>query len=115
MTNKKQALIPGSDQEYRIHPECKKYTLRDNGFTETKNGKFQLVRSLSFGSDNKTEIQLKVVISSTLDSLKIYVTNSALQSVNVFKKENLTVEKENLKRILNEMLEANVLEKISAL
>ena len=35
-----------AQQFYKVHPSAKRYTLKDNGFTETKSGNFQLIRSL---------------------------------------------------------------------
>jgi|SRR5699024_4529913 len=105
------ATIPGMTENYQVHPSCKKYTLRDNGFTETKSGKFQLIRSLNFGSDNKQDIQLKVVISPDLEKLKMYTTTTTLQSVDLFKKETFSKERENLETILYELCESQVLEK----
>ena len=40
------ASLKGSNQVFSVSPTCKGYTLRDNGFTETKSGNFQLIRSL---------------------------------------------------------------------
>lgn len=40
------ATVLGAATQYRIAPEAKKYTLRDNGFTETNGGNFQLIRAL---------------------------------------------------------------------
>lgn len=41
------AAVEGSTVFYKVHPSAKRYTLKDNGFTETKSGNFQLIRSLS--------------------------------------------------------------------
>ena len=106
------AIVPGSTHTYTVHPECKRYTLRDNGFTETKSGKFQLIRPLDYGSDNKKEVQLKIVISKTFDQVKMYTTTGSLQSVNVYKNESLSKEKENLEAILQDLCDKKVLSKV---
>ena len=36
--------VLGAETRYQLAPEAKKYTLRDNGFTETNSGNFQLIR-----------------------------------------------------------------------
>ena len=41
-----QRLLLKAQQFYKVHPSAKRYTLKDNGFTETKSGNFQLIRSL---------------------------------------------------------------------
>ena len=106
------ASVPGSSVLYQVHPECKKYTLRDNGFIESKSGKFQLIRSLSFGSESNKEVQTKIVVSSDLKKLKLYTTTTSLQSVNVYKNDAFSKEKENLEAILSELCNSQVLERV---
>lgn len=106
-----QAAVPGTKTKYEIHPQCKKYTLRDYGFTESKTGKFQFVRLLNYGSENKKETQLKIVISNDLESLKVYTTIS-LQSINLYKDDRYPVERENLETILNDLCHEEILKKV---
>lgn len=108
----KTVSVPGSVTEYSVHPECKKYTLRDNGFNESKTGKFQLIRSLRFGSDTKKDVQLKIVIHDDLKTLKMY-TSIALKSVDVYKSDMYDVERTNLEAILEELCTHHVLQKVN--
>lgn len=109
----KYATIPGSPVDYKVHPECKKYTLRDNGFTETKTGKFQLVRSLNFGTASKKNIQLKIVIGSDLSEIKIYTT-LGMQKLDLYTKEMYSAEKGNAENILKELTNQDVLQEKNA-
>ena len=40
------ATVLGAARTYRLSPEAKRYTLRDNGFLETNGGNFQIIRPL---------------------------------------------------------------------
>lgn len=103
--------LPGSTESYDIHPECKKYTLRDNGFSESKTGKFQLIRPLSFGSQSNKEIQLKMVVSKDFKQLKMYTTTTSLHPVNLYKDDVFSKERENAEDILYELSENKVIRK----
>ena len=46
MAFKNTATLKGFDRQFSVSPECKPYTLRDNGFSETKGGNFQYKRAL---------------------------------------------------------------------
>ena len=105
--------LPGSPVAYAVHPECKKYTLRDYGFTESKSGKFQFIRSLNYGSENKKDVQFKLVISKDLHSAKMYTTIS-LQSINVYKEDEYAQEQNNVEALLEDMCRQSILLKIDA-
>ncbi|WP_027107614.1 hypothetical protein [Lacticigenium naphthae] len=85
----KTASIPGESKQYRVHPEVKKYTLRDNGFQESKSGKYHLTRTLSVNPMDKKAPLLKINIGSDLTTLKISITTqNGLQSLILPNKEN---------------------------
>ena len=48
----KTATVKGADYQYTLAPTAKRYTLRDNGFTETSSGNFQLIRPLQATPQN---------------------------------------------------------------
>lgn len=111
-TNKTDAL-PGSDQSYAVSDQAKRYTLRDNGFTETKNGSFQYERVLSTHVMDKKAPKLKITISKDIDELKIStVTPNGLKKVDLFKNKERQKEKEFAENILLNMIEGNVLKKV---
>ena len=74
-TYKKDRLL-SSNTFYTVHPDAKRYTLRDNGFLESKNGSFQYERALSLHNQNKKTPKLKLVISKDIDELKLTAVTS---------------------------------------
>lgn len=89
MSFKQQVTIQGTQKTYAISPLCKRYTLRDNGFEETKAGNFQLVRSLDVVGGTQKHLQLKVTVSKDLQTLKISTTTSnGLNAVDLYKMKN---------------------------
>lgn len=38
MAFEKKAALLGANEQFQVNPDVKKYTLRDNGFEETKRG-----------------------------------------------------------------------------
>lgn len=100
----------GSQTTYAVNEEAKRYTLRDNGFLETKNGSFQYERSLSIHAVDKKAPKLKIVISKEIDELKLSaVTSNGLKKVDLYKSDQLGKEREFAENILLNMVEAKVL------
>ncbi|WP_124057591.1 cysteine desulfurase [Vaginisenegalia massiliensis] len=92
----KQASLMGFNRTFAVSPECKPYTLRDNGFQDTKGGNYQYKRPLDV--NNRHGLVLKVTVKSDLQSLKIStVNNQGLSTVNVMDLQNneMVVEKIN--------------------
>lgn len=86
MAFEKKATILGSNVFYRIAPEAKRYTLRDNGFTETNGGNFQLIRGLEATPQSKEGFKLKITVDKDIQTLKMSVTTgNGLKAVNLFK------------------------------
>ena len=106
----KEDKLEGSREYYQIAASIKKYTLRDNGFIETKNSNFQFLRDLEVGNPNSTK--LKVTIDKELRTVKLTaVTANGLRSVNLYKNEHLKEARERANYILASFVEANILEK----
>ena len=52
------ATLKGFNRTFSMSPECKPYTLRDNGFMETKGGNFQYKRPLD--TEHRRGLVLKI-------------------------------------------------------
>lgn len=92
----KQATLIGFDRTFEVSPKCKPYTLRDNGFAETKSGNFQYKRELD--SNHRAGLVLKVMVDEELEGVRISTVNAnGLQAVDVMKLDNneMVVEKIN--------------------
>ncbi|WP_028274153.1 hypothetical protein [Atopococcus tabaci] len=112
--NIKTASLPGASDTYRIHPDAKKYTLRDNGFTETKSGKFQLVRILGTMVSDPHAPKLKITISKDLSDLKFSTTTAnGLQPVNIYKNDKFSEYRESVEAVFYGLLEGKVLERVN--
>lgn len=110
----KTASLPGSSDTYRVHPDAKKYTLKDNGFTETKSGNFQLVRSLGDSISDKSAPRMKLTISKNLSELKLSTTTAnGLQTINLYKNEKHAEARKNAETVFYSLLEGDVLEKVN--
>lgn len=111
-TYKKDSLL-GSNQSFSVNEEAKRYTLRDNGFTETKNGSFQYERVLSTHAMDKKAPKLKITISKDIDELKISaVTPNGLKKIDLYKSQELKKEREFAENILLGLIEGKVLTKV---
>ncbi|MGX7092766.1 cysteine desulfurase [Hutsoniella sourekii] len=111
MAFKKQASLTGFDRTFEVHPECKPYTLRDNGFVNTKTGNFEYKRPLD--SAHKQGLQLKVMVNKNLDQLKIStVTASGLNAVNVMNLENNDMLVEKINFIFDGFVERHCLKEV---
>lgn len=111
--NIKTASLPGASDTYRVHPDAKKYTLRDNGFTETKSGKFQLIRTLGTTVSDPHAPKLKVTISKDLSELKFATTTAnGLQTVNIYRNDKFSEYRESIEAIFYGLVEGKVLEKV---
>lgn len=104
--------LKGDDVPYKLSPNIKKYSLRDTGFQESKNGRFQLERSLDPSSPHNNSFLLKITVKADLKNLKMATTTAnGLQEVNIFKHKNADVYTEQLNYILKDLIERDVLVK----
>ena len=91
------AAVEGSTVFYKVHPSAKRYTLKDNGFTETKSGNFQL----------------KITITADLKELKMSITTAnGLKPMNIFKNEQHEMSKEKYFFLMDGLISRGVLEKV---
>ncbi len=103
----------GSGDYYTVHEDAKRYTLRDNGFIESKNGSFHYERVLSLNSQDKKVPRLKIIISQEIDELKISaVTSNGLKKVDLYKNDQLEEEKKFAEGIIDSLVNANVLKRV---
>ncbi|GEN49735.1 hypothetical protein [Alkalibacterium pelagium] len=108
-TQKKDGLL-GSNTHYSVNEEAKRYTLKDNGFMETKNGSFQYERTLSIHAVDKKAPKLKIVISKDLSELKLSaVTANGLKKIDLYKSDQLSDERTFAENILKSLVEGKVL------
>ena len=104
------ATLKNSNHVYRVSPTVKGYTLRDNGFVETKAGNFQLIRSLVVGHRG---LKLKVSVDKAMKQLKISTTTKdGLQTVQLYGNEKNAYAIEKLEFILEGLVERGVLEEV---
>lgn len=102
--------ITGWQKQFAISPKCKRYTLIDNGFTETKAGNFQLVRQLDAIGDVKRNIQLKLTVSKDLKTLKYTVVSAnGLSTVDLYKMKNNTMIVEKFEFLIEGLVDRDVL------
>lgn len=105
--------IKGDSQKYRLSPEIKKYSLRDVGFTESKNGKFQLERSLDPSSPYNQGFKFKVTIEPELTKFKMATTTAnGMREVDIHKGKDVDVHLEQLNYIIDNLIERQIIEKI---
>lgn len=109
MAYDKVTTLKGSSKSYRLHDDIKRYTLRDNGFQETKTGNFQYFRDVSPLNSNQS-VMLKILVSKDLDSLRMSTTTAnGLKTLDVYGKANMETVVENINYILASLIEENVI------
>lgn len=102
------ATLKGFNRTFQVSPECRPYTLRDNGFTESTGGNFQYVRPLD--AQHREGLVLKVLVKKDLKTLKIStVTNKGLSAVDVTKLANNDMILEKINFIFDGFVERHVL------
>lgn len=112
MAFKDKATVEGSSIFYVVNPNAKKYTLKDNGFTETNSGNFQLIRPLNATPQSKEGFKLKITIASDLKTLKMSITTAnGLKSINIFKGEQHLMSQEKFYFLMDGMISRGVLDK----
>lgn len=105
----------GAPVSYQMSPQVKKYTLRDVGFVETKQGNFQLIRPLDPTPQMKTGLKLKITVEKGLQQLKMSIVNEkGLQAVDIFhsKRENADMIQEKFYFYINGLIQRQILEEV---
>ncbi|KRK74392.1 hypothetical protein FD02_GL000997 [Lacticaseibacillus nasuensis JCM 17158] len=102
----------GDPDTYAISPAIKRYTLMDLGFTKTKNGGFQLARSLDPNSPFTAAPKLKMMVSADLSAFQLSVTTgNGLKAIDIFKTAATSDNVVQYHYILAELIERSVLVK----
>lgn len=113
MSQSNEAGLQGSEVKYRVHPDAKRYTMRDNAFIETKNKNFQYERVLSTKPGLKTAPKLKVSVSEDFTDLKISsVASNGIKKVNLYANDQLKEARELAEFYLNSFVQEGILEKV---
>lgn len=113
MAQSNETALAGSEQKYRVHPDAKRYTMRDNAFTETKNGNFQYERALTTKPGSKTAPKLKVTVSKDFTNLKMStVAGNGIKKVNLYANDQLAEARELAEFYLNTFVEEGILESV---
>ncbi|MDR0690775.1 MAG: DUF1831 domain-containing protein [Streptococcaceae bacterium] len=100
----------GSKYVYRLTDTVKRFTLRDNGFTETKAGNFQFLRPIEATPQAKDGFMLKITVAKDLKSLKLSITSKdGMRAVNIFKDEKNKIIQDKFYFLLDGLVERDVL------
>lgn len=107
------ASLKNSPRTFQVSPTVKRYTLRDNGFTETKSGNFQFVRSLDDMVTEHRGLKLKIAVNKELTQLKMSTTSKdGLQSVTLYGNEKNAMAIEKVEFLLDGLVERGVLAEV---
>lgn len=106
--------LPGGTTKYAVADTAVRYTLRDNAFTETRNGNFQYERTLSKQVMDKKSPKLKISVSKDLSNLTINtVTANGLKKIDLFKTNDRKEARDFAEYVLEDLINNGVLEKVS--
>ncbi|KAF1303078.1 DUF1831 domain-containing protein [Enterococcus saccharolyticus] len=107
------ASVLGAAVNYRLAPTAKRYTLRDNGFTETKSGNFQLIRPLEATPQSKEGFKLKITVDKDIQKIKMSVTTAnGLKAVNIFKDSANDLLQEKFYFLMDGFIDRGLFEKV---
>lgn len=107
------ASVLGAAVNYRLAPTAKRYTLRDNGFTETKSGNFQLIRPLEATPQSKEGFKLKITVDKDIQKIKMSVTTAnGLKAVNIFKDSANDLLQEKFYFLMDGFIDRELFEKV---
>ena len=105
--------LPNCDYTYAIHPNIKKYTLRDNTFAQTKVGNYELNRLLEAVPNSGDGFKLKIIINKDLTGFKINSTDkSGLRLVNIFKNPENKIIQQKFYFLMDSLVEREIFERI---
>lgn len=106
--------VQGDPETYKVGPTIKRYTLMDLGFIRTKNGNFQLERSLDPNSPFTAANKLKITFKADLTAFQMGVTTgNGLKAVNIFQSPKSADNVEQYHYIIENMIERGVFEKVT--
>ncbi|MCM6881631.1 DUF1831 domain-containing protein [Enterococcus italicus] len=106
--------VLGSPQYYQLASTAKRYTLRDNGFTETNGGNFQLIRPLQATPQSKEGFQLKITVAKDIKTFKMSVTTAnGLKAVNLFKDPKHEMLREKFTFLMDGFIDRGLFEEVT--
>lgn len=109
MAFSKTAKLKGGSQ-YQLSPNCKKYTLRDYGFMDTKAGNFQYEITVKPDHSNSREVNFKVTVDKNVSGLKLSATNkTGLQEIDIYSHEEMQPIAAKIDYILQDLIACNIL------
>ncbi|QIL46180.1 DUF1831 domain-containing protein [Vagococcus coleopterorum] len=112
---KEQATILGCPVSYKLGADTKKFTLKDNGFTETKAGNYQLVRPLDATPQSKQGFKLKITVSSDIKAFKMSATTAnGLKAINLFDNDKFKMNQDKFYFLMDGMIDRGCFEKVEA-
>ena len=106
----------GDEKLYKVSDEVKRYTLRDVGFIETKQGNFQFVRSLNPTPQMETGLTLKLTIDQSMTQLKMSIVGqNGMRAVNIFTdhSEKGKMIQEKYRFYMNGLLQRHCIEEVT--
>lgn len=105
------ASLEGSHVEYQVSSEAKRYTMRDNAFTETKNGNFQYERKLTAQGTASNVPILKITISKDFKRLRILsLAPNGIRKINLYENDEMEEARELAEFYLEDFVNEKVLE-----
>ena len=97
---------------YSLHPNIKKYTLRDNTFAVTKFGNYELNRLLEAVPNSGEGFLLKIIFNKDLTGFKINITDkSGLRLVNIFKNPENDIIQQKFYFLMDSLVEREIFNK----
>lgn len=104
------ATLKGDTTVYQLSPEVKRYTLRDVGFTEKKNGSYLLEQPLDISVLPQKSIKLKMTVNKDLQHFRMGVVSAnGLQPVDIFNQPAMADKLEQFQFVIQNLLERKVL------
>lgn len=107
------AQLKGANKKFKLADTVKKYTLRDYGFQESRQGNFEFERIVTTSFNDSREVLFKMKVNASLDNFSMTVTNlNGMQVVNVYKNETMVPLQEAIERLQADMVSAGILEEV---
>ncbi len=97
---------------YKVSPQIKKFTLRDNTFSTSTIGNYELSRLLEKVPNSGEGFLLKIIINKDLTGAKINITDkSGLRLVNIFKSDEHKILQDKFYFLMDSLVERHIFEK----
>lgn len=113
MAFKKTSALKGSETRYAINENCKKYTLRDHNFVETKQGNYHYEQLIHPAFDDPRTVKLIIKVNKDLSGLDMNVTQAnGLRTVDLYHDDKFEPFIEAVDFILHHLVSENVLTRL---